>query len=91
MTISELVSQALVDGLEHPGEPGTDQLPVTIRLPLFRIAGQPDEMYQQIQGTVKLIGEAVVHLIETKGESVIIPKAELDALKSELAQLKEDK
>lgn len=90
MTIAELISEALAEGLEHPGDPGSDQLPATIRLPLFRLAGQPPEMYEQIQGTVKLIGESIVHLIETKGESVIIARIELDALKTELAQLKEE-
>lgn len=88
MTIAALISQGLVDGLEHPGNESDS--PGTIRLPLFRMAGQPPEMYEQIQATVTMIGEAIVHLIETRGESVIIARSELDALKDELAQLKGD-
>lgn len=90
MTIAELISQALADGLEHPGDSAAGQPPITIRLPLFRMAGQPQEMYEQVQNTVTMIGEAIVHLINTRGESVIVPRSEFEALKSELAQLKEE-
>ena len=88
MTIAALISQALVDGLEHPGN--ESEPPGTIRLPLFRMAGQPTEMYEQIQATVTMLGEAIVHLIETRGESVIVARSEFDALRNELAQLKGD-
>lgn len=87
--IAELISDRLTNGLQHPGYPGTDQPPVLIRLPLFKTAGLPPDFYTQIEETVKMLGEAIVHTIETDGESVIIPKAELDALREELAQLKE--
>lgn len=90
MTIAELISQALADGLDHPGNLEADQLPTTIRLPLFKLAGQPPEITELVENTVTMIGEAIVHLIETKGASVIIPRPELDALKAELAQLKEE-
>lgn len=88
MTTAQLISRALAEGLEHPGN-GADQLPITIRLPLFRMAGQPPEMTEQVENTVTMIGEAIVHLIVTKGESVIVPRTEYDALVEELAQLKE--
>ena len=88
MTTAQLISRALAEGLEHPGN-GADQLPITIRLPLFRMAGQPPEITEQVENTVTMIGEAIVHLIETKGDSVIVNRADYEALKSELAQLKE--
>lgn len=89
MSIAELISQGLAEGLDHPGQDGAGQLPITIRLPLFRMAGQPPEITQQVENTVTMIGEAIVHLIETKGDSVIVNRADYEALKSELAQLKE--
>lgn len=87
MSIAELISQGLAEGLDHPGQDGAG--PITIRLPLFRMAGQPPEITQQVENTVTMIGEAIVHLIVTKGESVIVPRTEYDALVEELAQLKE--
>lgn len=89
MTIAELISSRLANGLPHPGYPNTEQGPSVIRLPLFRLAGMPDEMVKQIDETVKMIGEAIVHVVETEGETELIPRAELEALKAELAQLKE--
>lgn len=88
-TIAELISKGLAGGLLHPGYPETQQQPVTIRLPLFRTAGMPPEVYQQVENTVQMIGEAIVHLIETDGGSVIIDREELENLRKELAQLKE--
>ena len=87
MSIAELISQGLANGLDYPGK--GEQLPITIRLPLFRMAGQPPEITEQVENTVTMIGEAIVHLIVTKGESVIVPRTEYDALVEELAQLKE--
>lgn len=89
MSIAELISQGLTDGLNHPGNPAADQPPTTIRLPLFRLAGQPPEITEQVENTVTLIGEAIVYLIEGKGDSVIVPRTDFEALKTELAQLKE--
>lgn len=88
--IAELISNRLANGLQHPGYPNTEQGPVLIRLPLFRTAGMPDEVLQQVNETVKMIGEAIVHVIDTEGHAAIIPKDELEALKTELAQLKEE-
>lgn len=89
-TIAELISARLAGGLQHPGYPETEQPSVTIRLPLFKTAGMPPEVYQQVTETVKMLGEAIVYTIETEGESVIIGRDELQALRTELAQLKED-
>lgn len=89
MTIAELISQKLSDGLPHPGYPENDQPPSTIRLPLFHMAGMPQEVYEQVKSTVTMMGEAIVHVITTEGNSEIIPRDELEALRSELAQLKE--
>ena len=53
--IAGIISDAFVNGLYHPGD-GKQQQPSTIRLPLFRMAGQPPELYQQTQEAVKLMG-----------------------------------
>lgn len=89
MNIAELISDSLSNGLPHPGYPDTEQPATTIRLPLFRVAGMPDEVLEQVNETVKMIGEAIVYTIETVGQSTIINTAELEALREELAQLKE--
>ena len=89
-TMAELISDRLANGLQHPGYPDTEQPSTVIRLPLFRTAGMPNEVLEQVNETVKMIGEAIIYTIETEGESEIIRRAELDALRKELAQLKED-
>lgn len=96
MNIAETISDRLANGLLHPGYPNTEQGPSVIRLPLFALAGQPPEMTKQVNETVKMIGEAIVHELGLpmdvaspgEGDTVLIAKTELDALKAELAQLK---
>lgn len=86
--IAELIANKLANGLPHPGNKQAGEEPVTIRLPLFRMASMPAEMYQQVEQTVKMLAEAIVYAIETDGESEIVKRSELQALRDELAQLK---
>lgn len=72
--IAELIAKKLAEGLDHPGDPQNGQPSMTIKLPLFQMPGVPPEMYKNIQMTVKLIAEAIVHHIETDGNSDIIPR-----------------
>jgi len=86
--IADLIANKLTNGLPHPGNIEAGEEPVTIRLPLFKMASMPAEMYQQVEHTVKMLGEAIVHVIETDGDSEIVKKSELQALRDELAHLK---
>lgn len=78
MTIAELIADRLAKGLFHPGDPETEQAPMTIRLPMFRTVAAPPEVTRQVDLTVKLIAEAIVHLIETDGQSDIVPRAQIE-------------
>lgn len=82
--IVDLIFNGFVNGLYHPGD-GKDQQPSTIRLPLFRMAGQPAELYAQTEATVKMMGESIVWLIENDGDSEIVSKPELAKLREDLA------
>ena len=82
--IAGIISDAFVNGLYHPGD-GKQQQPSTIRLPLFRMAGQPPELCQQTQEAVKLMGESIVWIINNTGNSEIIDKDELAKLREDLA------
>lgn len=80
-TIADLIARKLPD-LTHPGDgSGPIMLPVST----FRNAGIPPEMAEQFAreagypsaDITKLIGEALVHLIETDGDSEIVRRSEL--------------
>lgn len=74
--IAELIADRMANGLIHPGDPANGQASMEIKLPLFRMPGQPEEMYKNIQITVRLIAESIVYLIETEGNSDIIPRTQ---------------
>jgi hypothetical protein len=80
--VAELIAQRMPTGLPHPGNRETNQPPILIPLPAFRTTGMPAEMADQISNTTTLIGEAIVNLIETEGDSEIIGRAELDGLRA---------
>ncbi len=90
-SIANLIANKLTNGLPHPGNKEAGEEPVTIRLPLFKMASMPAEMYQQVEHTVKMLSEAIVYVIETEGDSEIVKKSELQALRDELAHLKGSK
>lgn len=87
--IAELISVKLPE-LTHPGDGnGAILLPVST----FRTAGLPPDQADQFARDAgypsadipKLVGEALVHLIETDGDSEIISKAELNQLRAAAA------
>lgn len=82
MTVAELIAERLATGLVHPGDGTPSQPQMTIALPAFRSAGMPTELKKQVDLTTKLIGEAIVHLIETEGDHVLVQRAEFDALRA---------
>lgn len=80
--IAELIAEGLHSGLTHPGDPDKDVPPTPVRLAAFKAPpGAPAEMSDLINGTTKLVAEAIVHLIETKGGSQIVPAGELATLR----------
>lgn len=80
--IADLITRHITNGgLIHPGNPDTGQPPIAIPAP-FRTTGMPDQQAKPINATAKLFGEALVHLIETHGNSDIIPSAELEQLRA---------
>lgn len=77
--IAELIAGALRNGVTHPGRNGGDPMPIVI--PMFRTAGMPQEMTELVDETTTLLGEAIVHLIETDGESEIVSKDQATQLR----------
>lgn len=78
-TIAMMIAGGLQAGLVHPGS--ENEKSMTLGLPAFRTAGMPEQVRTQVELTVKLIGEAIVHLIETDGHSEIVDKDELAQLR----------
>lgn len=85
------LAERFASGLVHPG---TDtQKPFAIPLPGLRTAGIPEEMAAEFAAdanlpttdTPKLIGEAVVHTMETDGGFRIVDTAELEELQRQAA------
>ena len=88
--IAELIAKNLPD-LTHPGDGnGAISLPVAT----FRPAGIPPEMAEQFAreagyptaDITRLVAEALVHLIETEGNSEIVSKTELADMRAATAQ-----
>jgi len=65
-----LIAEALRDGLIHPGKPETGQPSVAIPLP-FRTTGMPPEMKRNVDATVHLMAEAIVHHLETHRQTIV--------------------
>jgi len=83
--IAQLISDRLVTGLTHPGDPETGAKPTQIALP-FQTTGQPEEMVNLIVGTTKLLGEALVHLIETEGGVELVDREEAKQMRIAVGQ-----
>src|SRR6185312_10975227 len=79
--IAQLIAQHLPAGIPHPGDPDNHQPPVMVPLPAFRTAGMPEDMAERVNNTARLISEGIVHLMETAGQSEIVPRAELAELR----------
>lgn len=80
--IAALIAEKLHTGLPHPGDPDDNQPPLLIPLPGFRAAGLPPEYVEHARSAAKLIGEALVNVIETEGESEIVSKTELERIRA---------
>lgn len=85
--IADLISAGLRNGLTHPGRNGGQPIPIV--LPMFRTAGQPQEMSDLVNETAELLGEAIVALIEEDGGSEIISKEQ--AVEMRIAEQDESK
>lgn len=88
-TIASLISSNLKTGLPHPGYKEQNVPAQVIHFPGMNFRGMPQEMldhYAREAGLPssdlpKLVGEAIVNLIETQGDSEIVNKAELGNLR----------
>lgn len=69
-TISQAIATALADGLYHPGNPETNLEPAKLSIPMFR-TNVPKPYSDAARTMNQLIGEAVVHLIETMDYTII--------------------
>ena len=79
-SLADLISQALVTGLPHPGNPEDGSQPHAIVLPVFNTVGQPPEIVEQTAGMARSLAEAIVFLIKENGMSVV-DTAELKSLR----------
>jgi hypothetical protein len=80
--IADLIASKLRDGIVHPGDPAKGVKPRTIALPFGMRAGQPQEMLDLMDATTTMLAEAVVHLIETDGDTALVPRDELEVLQA---------
>lgn len=94
--IASLIAERLPGGLIHPGN---EELPAkAIPLPGLASSGIPAEQAKMFAAQAglpsndvpKLLGEAIVHLIETDGDSEIISRAELEQLRREAATVDQE-
>jgi hypothetical protein len=80
--VASLIAKHLSSGLPHPGNPSNGQPAILIPLPMFRTDGMPPSMVEQISVTAKLVGEAIVNLIETGTGSELVEKTDLEQLRA---------
>lgn len=79
--LAALIANALQNGIMYPGDPERRIAPRPIMLPFKPSAGMPQEMADLMSETTRQLGEAIVHLIETTGDSEIVPKAQIRSLR----------
>lgn len=79
--IEELIAERLRTGIVHPGDRGRGIAPTPIALPFGAKPGMPKEMADLMDGTVKLLAEAIVHTIEKDGDCEIVPRSEVRGLR----------
>ena len=91
--ITTFLAERLAAGLWHPGDPAKDQKPKLIPLPGLASSGIPPEMAEQFAqeaglpsaNVAQLVAEAIVNVIETDGETEMVPRAELQQLRAQAA------
>lgn len=74
--IAELISARLRSGLVHPGDPDKGLPSRQVALPFGNQVGMSTEMSDLLDKTTELLGEAIVHLIESDGASEIVDRGE---------------
>lgn len=85
--IVELIAAKLKSGdLVHPGDPDKDIPPTPIALPFKSVPGMPEEMTQLMDRSAQLLAEAVVSIIETDGDSEIVPRTEAKAMRKAVGE-----
>lgn len=80
--IADLIAAKLRDGVTHPGDMAAGVVGRVVQLPVFRTAGLPKEVAEQVDATVKVLAEAIVHTIEVDGDSEIVPRTEVSGLRT---------
>ena len=80
--VASLIAKHLSSGLPHPGNPANGQPAILVPLPGFRTDGMAPQQVEQVEAATKIIGEAIVHLIETGTRTEFVDKAELEQLRA---------
>lgn len=78
-SVVDLISQGLITGLPHPGNPDDGSQPHSIILPVFNTVGQPEEIAAKVTGLAIALSEAIVFLLKERGIS-LVDTAELASL-----------
>lgn len=77
----DLIAEKLRNGIVHPGDRGRGIPETPIVLPFTTRLGQPKEMTDLMDGTVKLLAEALIFAITGEGDSEIVPRTEARSLR----------
>lgn len=79
--IADLLARSFGEGFVHPGDGKTG--PVVVPIAGYRTTGMPPQMADIMDISAKLLGEAIVHTIETNGDgNTIITNTELEQLRA---------
>lgn len=84
--IAGLIAKKLREGIVHPGDPERDMPPRPIMLPFTHAPGRPQEMNDLLDETVKVLSEAIVHIIEVDGNVEMVDHTEARAMRKALGQ-----
>lgn len=55
--------------LAHPGSPGVE--PHMIQLTMFKTAGLPQQIAEQVNSTKRLVAEGLVHTLDLAGYEIV--------------------
>lgn len=86
--LAEMVSDALRNGITHPGN-GREQKPKPIALPFGGTPTMPEPMKQLLDASTKLLGEAIIHLLKTKGGVEFIDRDEAKLMRRAVGDMPE--
>ena len=77
----DLIADKLRNGMIYPGDRGRGIPETPIVLPFTTRAGQPKEMSDLMDGTVKLLAEAIMYTLTGEGDSEVVPRSEARTLR----------